>query len=43
MMRKLVFLLVLTLLPLALSGCNTLQGAGEDLKEGGQALERAVN
>lgn len=27
---------------LALSACNTIQGVGEDIKQGGQALDRAV-
>jgi len=25
-----------------LSGCNTVQGVGKDLKQGGEAIERAV-
>lgn len=33
--------LLLTCL-VGLSACNTLQGVGEDLKQGGQALDRAV-
>ena len=40
-MKKLM-LAVLLLLPLGLSACNTIQGAGEDLKQGGQALDRAI-
>ena len=27
---------------LALSGCNTVEGMGKDLKQGGEAIERAV-
>jgi len=34
------FLLV-TLVALLLSGCNTVQGIGKDLKQGGEAIERA--
>jgi predicted small secreted protein len=26
---------------LVLSGCNTVQGVGKDLKQGGEAIERA--
>jgi len=37
-MKKLLFL---TLVVLFTSGCNTLQGVGKDLKQGGEALERA--
>jgi len=25
-----------------LSGCNTVEGVGKDLKQGGQAIERAA-
>jgi entericidin B len=25
-----------------LSGCNTVEGVGKDLKQGGEAIERAV-
>lgn len=41
-MKKILLLISLLLLPLALSACNTLQGMGEDMKQGGQALDRAV-
>ena len=37
-MNRLLFLLVAVL---CLSGCNTVQGVGKDLKQGGEALERA--
>jgi predicted small secreted protein len=30
-----------TLVALLVSGCNTVQGVGKDLKQGGEALERA--
>lgn len=26
-----------------LSGCNTVQGAGEDIQKGGQAIQRAAS
>jgi predicted small secreted protein len=41
-MKKIVLLVALSLLPLALSACNTIQGVGADIQEGGQALDRAV-
>ena len=28
--------------PLLLGGCNTMEGAGTDIKKGGEALERAA-
>ena len=31
----------LALLALLVSGCNTVQGIGKDVKQGGEALERA--
>ncbi len=40
-MRRLLTLMVLG--AWALAGCNTLQGMGEDLKQGGEKLEKAVN
>jgi predicted small secreted protein len=33
--------LMVTLLALLLYGCNTVQGLGKDLKQGGEAIERA--
>lgn len=42
-MKKLILLVVVLTLPLALTGCNTLQGVGSDLQAGGQALDRAVH
>lgn len=37
-MKRILFLLTAVLL---ISGCNTVQGVGRDLKQGGEALERA--
>jgi predicted small secreted protein len=37
-MKKILFPVLVALL---VSGCNTLQGVGKDLKQGGEALERA--
>ncbi len=34
-------LLVTTLL--LISGCNTIRGAGEDLEQGGQAIQRSAS
>ena len=31
----------ITLLAVLLSGCNTVSGLGKDIKQGGEALERA--
>ncbi len=38
-MKKSVF--VVLLLALLASGCNTVQGIGKDMKQGGEAIERA--
>lgn len=32
----------LCITPLALSGCNTIEGAGEDISAGGDAIDRAA-
>jgi predicted small secreted protein len=37
-MRRLFFL---TLIVAVLAGCNTVQGLGKDLEQGGEALQRA--
>ena len=39
MPRTLVALLCLMV---ALGGCNTIEGAGKDIKAGGQAIEKAA-
>ena len=42
-MRKInIVLLSLVAASFVLSGCNTVQGVGKDLKQGGEAIERAV-
>jgi predicted small secreted protein len=38
-MQKLVTLILLTA---ALAGCNTIQGIGKDVEQGGEAIQRAV-
>lgn len=35
-------LITLITLPLSLTGCNTIEGAGQDIQEGGKSLERAA-
>ena len=35
--------MVLFLAIFVLAGCNTVQGIGRDLKQGGQAIEKAAN
>ena len=37
-MKQLLFVAMVVLLA---SGCNTVQGVGKDLKQGGEAIERA--
>lgn len=29
--------------PIVLSGCNTMEGAGEDIQEGGEAVQDAAD
>ncbi|WP_458524535.1 entericidin A/B family lipoprotein [Onishia taeanensis] len=42
-MTRLIALTLLTLFSVSLlSGCNTVRGAGEDIQQGGQAIEEAA-
>ncbi|KKW68217.1 entericidin [Lampropedia cohaerens] len=42
-MKKLVFGLLASFIALvALTGCNTVQGVGQDVQEGGKAIEKAA-
>lgn len=41
-MKKIV-MMTLLLVPVLLSACNTVEGAGEDLQQGGRAVENAAN
>lgn len=40
-MRKISLVVFLFIALLSLNACNTIQGVGKDIKEGGEALERA--
>jgi len=37
------FALVLLLVPVALAGCNTIEGAGKDIQKGGRVIEDAAD
>ena len=39
-MKKLV---ALVFLALAIAGCNTLRGVGQDIEKGGEAIQKAAN
>jgi predicted small secreted protein len=41
-MKTLISLLAFTALAMALSGCNTIQGLGQDIKKGGEIIEGAA-
>ena len=42
-MTRLIALTLLTLFAVSLlAGCNTMRGAGEDIQQGGQAIEDAA-
>jgi len=41
-MRYTKIILLMLLAALVSSGCNTLQGMGKDMKQGGEAIERAA-
>ena len=40
--RKLIYVLCLAGVWLSLTGCHTVEGAGEDIQAGGRAIERAA-
>ncbi|MDN3521251.1 entericidin A/B family lipoprotein [Halomonas ramblicola] len=42
MKRTLAMLLVTLFTVSLLSGCNTMRGAGEDIEEGGEAIQRST-
>ncbi|MEA2119719.1 entericidin A/B family lipoprotein [Halovibrio sp. HP20-50] len=43
-MKRAVALVLLMLMTLLLvSGCNTIHGAGEDLEQGGRAIQRSAS
>ncbi|MGH8800173.1 MAG: entericidin A/B family lipoprotein [Casimicrobiaceae bacterium] len=41
-MKKMIALLCLLAFALVAAGCNTVEGAGKDIKAGGQAVEKAA-
>lgn len=41
--KQLVLMLLLAILAGGMAGCNTVKGAGKDLKQGGQAIENAAD
>jgi predicted small secreted protein len=41
-MKKITFIAMLMILPLAISACHTIQGMGEDLQAGGRAIDKAA-
>ena len=43
MLKKLVALAMLVGFAVALTGCNTVEGAGKDVKATGQAIENAAD
>jgi entericidin B len=43
MMKKLVALLALAGLIVVVAGCNTVEGAGKDIKAGGAAIEKSAD
>lgn len=42
-MKKLILTGLLMLVPVALSACNTVEGMGQDMKQGGAAIEKAAD
>lgn len=43
-MKRILSLMLVTLFTVSLlSGCNTMRGAGEDIEEGGEAVQRSAD
>lgn len=42
MMKRLMFLFAVAIAGLALTGCNTMQGAGEDIENVGEEMQEAT-
>lgn len=40
---KVIFCVTLVTFVLALAGCNTMEGAGEDIEHGGEAIQDAAD
>ena len=38
-----LMVLAVVLMPLILTACNTMQGAGEDIEDAGQSIQDAAN
>ncbi|MCH4812357.1 entericidin A/B family lipoprotein [Vreelandella neptunia] len=43
MTRAIALGLIMLITLLLVSGCNTIRGAGEDLQQGGEAIQRAAS
>ncbi|WP_346796612.1 entericidin A/B family lipoprotein [Halomonas sp. Bachu 37] len=42
-MKRSILVVLMAILTISLlSGCNTIRGAGEDIEEGGQAIQRST-
>jgi predicted small secreted protein len=42
-MKNALLIIMLASLPMLLASCNTVQGIGQDIKDGGQAMSTAIN
>lgn len=42
-MKKTAKFLALLAIPAMLAACNTVEGAGQDIKAGGKAIEKSAN
>lgn len=41
--KQIVLVFMVTALAFGITGCNTVKGAGKDLKQGGEAIENAAD
>lgn len=42
-MKNLKLLTLITLLTISLAACNTIEGAGQDIEAGGEAIEESAS
>jgi len=42
-MKRVIIITLLTAVPLLLSACNTIEGMGKDIQDGGRAMNKAIN
>jgi predicted small secreted protein len=42
-MKRGLLIVILATLPMLLASCNTIEGVGKDIQDGGKAMNKAIN